>query len=166
MSLPEDMNPETNLVCKLRKSLYGLKQAPRCWNNKFSNFLKNYGFQQSQADKCVYVGHVSETKVFLIIYVDDGLVISSSKSVVETVLSELQKGFEVKVSEANHFIGIEIKRSADGSIFISQEAYIKQIISRFGFEDANPISVPADPQTNITGNSSVYLEDGEVPYRQ
>lgn len=94
------------------------------------------------------------------------MVISSSKSVVETVLSELQKSFEVKVSEANHFVGIEIKRSADGSIFISQEVYIKQIIKRFGFEDANPISVPADPQTNVTGTSSVYLEDGEVPYRQ
>ena len=167
MSLPDDMNNKPNLVCKLRKALYGLKQAPRCWNHKFNGFLKTYGFQQSDADKCVYSGNINETKVLLVIYVDDGLLISPSKQAIETVLLELQKTFEVKVSEANYYVGIEIKRDIDGSIFISQEAYIRQIIQRFGFDNANPVSVPSDPQTNITGAvNSVYLEENEVPYRQ
>ena len=47
-----------NHVCKLIKSLYGLKQSPRCWYSAFKDYLESMGFEQSEADPCVYVRNI------------------------------------------------------------------------------------------------------------
>lgn len=71
-----------NLVCKLNRSLYGLKQSPRCWNRKFVSFLNKYKFRQLKTDQCVFVGCIANFKVYLAIYVDDGLLLSKSKTAI------------------------------------------------------------------------------------
>ena len=48
-------------------------------------------------------------------------------------------------------IGIEITKS-DNSILISQEKYIENILKREGMEDANPVSMPMDPNDKIKPN--------------
>ena len=54
MNVPDGVKKSTNMVRKLKRALYGLKQAPRCWYRRFDDFLRNLGFRQCQADKCVY----------------------------------------------------------------------------------------------------------------
>ena len=75
MKLPEGFINEENgdLICRLRRSLYGLKQSPRCWNEKFVGFLKNFNFKSIESEKCVFVGVFKGFKVYLALYVDDGL---------------------------------------------------------------------------------------------
>lgn len=167
MSPPEGLNCEKGLVCKLKKSLYGLKQSPRCWNNKFNSFLTNFGFVQSNADKCIYKGELDGIKVLLILYVDDGIIMSTNMCVINKVLFELQKNFEITISKVKYFVGLEITQNKnDGSIFISQENYIKNVVNRFGLEDANPVSTPGDPHVNLSVDNGPVLKEGEVPYRQ
>lgn len=103
MFLPDGIKDKysSNSVCKLRKSLYGLKQAPRCWNKTFNNFLCSFGFKQCESDRCVYQGQVNNEKVFLALYVDDGLIISKKISSIETVLNKLKDQFEITFNEAN-----------------------------------------------------------------
>ncbi len=72
MEQPEGFTQEgEHLVCKLHKSLYGLKQSPRAWNQKLDAFLKNIKFVRSDADFNVYVAKVGDVKFFIVIYVDD-----------------------------------------------------------------------------------------------
>lgn len=165
MRLPQGAATESGEICKLKKSLYGLKQAPRCWNQKFNGFLKNFGFQQCNSDKCIYVGEQNGSKVLLIIYVDDGLIISRDKNAIDTVLDELRGTFDITVNSLNYFVGLEINRSADG-IFIHQSSYIKQVIQRFGLEDANPCSTPADRHATTVEEEGQILAEGDVPYRE
>lgn len=166
MRLPSGFANTERQVCKLKKSLYGLKQAPRCWNSKFDSVLKEFGFKQSEADKCVYNGTVLNYKVLLIIYVDDGLIISEDSHAIEIVLKNLQQNFETTVCDTGYFVGLQINQHQDGSIFINQHKYIQQIINRFGQDDSKPISVPADPNTNLAVNEVDKNCTGEVPYRQ
>ncbi|KAJ8703697.1 hypothetical protein PYW08_016864 [Mythimna loreyi] len=63
MIIPDGVKAPANKICKLNKSLYGLKQASRCWNQKFTNFLLKFGFVQSQADNCVFVGNFNGIKL-------------------------------------------------------------------------------------------------------
>lgn len=68
-----------DMVCLLKKSLYGLKQSPRQWNKRFDGFMKDQGFRQSPYDQCVYVsGEDMKSMIYLLIYVDDMLLVSKS----------------------------------------------------------------------------------------
>ena len=45
------------------------------------------------------------------------------------------------MKELNYFLGLQIKQLKEG-IFINQAKYIKDLIKKFGMEDATPVSTP------------------------
>ena len=67
------------LVCKLKKSLYRLKQSPRMWYQKFDTFIWGLGFTRSKADHCVYFKLIGDHVIYLVLYVDDMLVVGNDK---------------------------------------------------------------------------------------
>uniref|UniRef100_A0A1Y1N3J9 Reverse transcriptase Ty1/copia-type domain-containing protein n=1 Tax=Photinus pyralis TaxID=7054 RepID=A0A1Y1N3J9_PHOPY len=95
MAPPLGVTTEQGLVCKLNKSLYGLKQAPRCWNKKFGSFLKSFGFKQCESDKCVYVGNFNNETVILVIYVDDGLILTKKENLLHKITDKMKQTFEI-----------------------------------------------------------------------
>lgn len=149
MTPPEGTNIEPGVVCKLKKALYGLKQAPRCWYQTLNNFLTSLNLKQCEADKCVYKGEFDKYKVIIVIFVDDGLIMSKN---IKKILQQLQNRFEVTVNETlNYFVGLEILRDRKNkTIFIHQTNYIQQIINRFKMTDATPANTPADVNTTLT----------------
>lgn len=163
VEIPDGVLVDKSNVLKLNRSLYGLKQASRCWNKKFTEFLKSYGFVQSQADYCVYVRNVENIKVILIIYVDDALIISSSKKIIKDIISFLKQAFKIKELNLSYFVGIEVLKF-DNCICLHQREYIEQIVKIFNMSECNPASTPADPNVVI----SKSLEDSTVnfPYRE
>lgn len=163
IEVPEGVSLSKNYVLKLNKSLYGLKQASRCWNKRFTNFLIKYGFKQSQADNCVYIGIFNNIRVYLIIYVDDALVISSSKQLIQEIIEYLKQEFKIKQMNLKYFVGMEIER-INNCIYIHQRDYIEQIIQKFCMSNANPVSTPADVNVIISKN----LDENTVnfPYRE
>ena len=42
------------MVCHLRKALYGIREAPKAWNDLFTSWLIECGFEQSLVDPCVF----------------------------------------------------------------------------------------------------------------
>ena len=82
---------QENKVCKLLKSIYGLKQASHSWSIRFDQAVKTYGFEQSVDEPCVYK-HVKDKKiVFLVLYVDDILLIRNDTRVLTSVKVWLAK---------------------------------------------------------------------------
>ena len=72
---PEDARK----VCKLKRSIYGLKQASRSWNLRFDEVVKSFGFIQNGEEAFVYKKVSGSTISFLILYVDDILLIANDK---------------------------------------------------------------------------------------
>ena len=64
-------------VCKLQRSIYGLKQASRSWNMRFDKCIKSYGFVRNGEEPCIYKWVNVSVVVFLILYVDDILLIGN-----------------------------------------------------------------------------------------
>jgi hypothetical protein len=80
MEQPKGFTQEgEHLVCKLHKSLYGLKQSPRAWNQKINAFLKSIEFVRSDVDFSIYVVQVGNVKFFLVIYVNDLILVCNNK---------------------------------------------------------------------------------------
>lgn len=165
IEIPEGVNINSKYVLKLNKSLYGLKQASRCWNKRFTEFLKKYGFIQCQADNCIYIGFFKNVKVFLIIYVDDALIVSESKQIIKEIIDNLKQEFKIKELNLTYFVGMEIKRK-DSCICISQRDYIRQIIEKFSMTNANPASTPADINVKFTKNDDDDESTSNFPYRE
>jgi hypothetical protein len=65
---------QEHMALRLHKALYGLKQAGRQWNQKINDFLHSIGFQNADADQCIYIKKVSGTFILIGLYVDDLLI--------------------------------------------------------------------------------------------
>ena len=66
-----------NKVCKLQRSIYGLVQASRNWNICFDEMIKAFGFMQTYGEACVYKKVSGSSVAFLILYVDDVLLMGN-----------------------------------------------------------------------------------------
>ena len=77
---PEDfVDPNgAKKVCKLQQSIYGLVQASRSWNISFDSVIKAYGFIQTFGEACIYKKVSGSSVAFLILYVDDILLIGNN----------------------------------------------------------------------------------------
>jgi hypothetical protein len=111
-----------HLVCKLQKSLYGLKQSPRAWNQKLDAFLKSIEFMKSDADPNVYVAQVGDVKFFIVVYVDDLILVCNNQTKLLQIKEELSQKFEMKdFGELHFFLGMEVERNRDeGLLRINQ----------------------------------------------
>lgn len=171
MEIPEGLAVEEtsertgkNVVCRLRKSLYGLKQAPRCWNIKFSAFLKEFRFKESEADKCIFVGSVDECTVYLALFVDDGLIAAKSQAVLESVIEHLSNAFKITIGDSSMFVGMQIERDRKRkSIFVHQSAYVKRVLNKFRMSDAKPGCIPSDPHSVLCPMSKEEIKNESVP---
>ena len=95
-------------VCKLQKSIYGLKQTSRSWNIRFDKSVKLFEFIQCPDEPCVYKRSSGNVIVFLILYVDDILIIGNDVGTLSSIKVWLSKQFDMKdLGEANHILGIK-----------------------------------------------------------
>lgn len=83
-------------VCHLQKAIYGLKQAPRAWFQRLSTFLLQYSFTQSQADHSLFIYLSNSTTMFLLLYVDDIILIGNQPSLVSSFIITSSKEFELR----------------------------------------------------------------------
>jgi histone deacetylase 1/2 len=65
-------------LCRLDKALYGLKQAPRAWHARLAYVLHQHGFVASTADTSLFILQRPDVHIYLLVYVDDIVVLSSS----------------------------------------------------------------------------------------
>ncbi|KAJ9552448.1 hypothetical protein OSB04_016493 [Centaurea solstitialis] len=101
-----------NKVCKLLKSIYGLKQASRSWNLHFDERIKEFGFAKSEFEPCVYTKFSGSIVTFLVLYVDDILLIGNDVPTLQSVKSWLSRCFQMKdLAEAAYILGIKIYRN-------------------------------------------------------
>jgi hypothetical protein len=104
-------------ICKLEKSLYGLKQAPRAWFARLSSKLQALGFFPSKADVSLFIYKDSLVTVYILVYVDDIIVVSSTTSAADRLLQQLRCDFPVKdLGVLGYFLGIEVKHLQDGIV--------------------------------------------------
>ena len=94
----------TNKVCKLKKSIYGLKQASRSWNRRFDEIIRLSGLIKNE-EPCVYKKVSGSMTVFLVLYIDDILIIGNDIGLMQSVKAYLCKNFSVKdMGEASYIL--------------------------------------------------------------
>ncbi|KAJ9543849.1 hypothetical protein OSB04_023556 [Centaurea solstitialis] len=133
-----------NKVCKLLKSIYGLKQASRSWNLHFDERIKEFGFAKSEFEPCVYTKFSGSIVTFLVLYVDDILLIGNDVPTLQSVKTWLSKCFQMKdLGEAAYILGIKIYRNRSRRLIgLSQSTYIDKILKRFRMDESKKGFIP------------------------
>ncbi|GJR15522.1 retrotransposon protein, putative, ty1-copia subclass [Tanacetum coccineum] len=154
MEKPEGfVNPKyRNRVCKLKHSIYGLKQASRQWNKRFDNEMKKFGFIQNHDEPCVYLKPSGSNVTFLILYVDDILIMGNNIPMLQDVKSYIGRCFAMKnLGEAAYILGIKIYRDRSWRLIgLCQSAYIEKILKRYHMENSKCESIPMQEKLRLS----------------
>jgi hypothetical protein len=131
-------------ICKLQKSIYRLKQASQSWNICFDEVVKGFGFHQNEEEACVYKKESGSVVVFLILYVDDMLLIGNDIPIIESIKASLKKSFSMKdLVEAAYILGIRIYRDRSKRLIgLSQVTYIEKVLKWFNMEQSKKGFLP------------------------
>jgi hypothetical protein len=141
-------------ICKLDKALYGLKQAPRAWYSRLSSKLQALGLIPSKADTSLFLFNKSGVTIFVLIYVVDIIVTSSSDYAISALLKDLNDNFAIKyLGDLHYFLGLEVKKIPNGLV-LTQEKYAHDLLAK-----ANMLECKAAP-TPLSSSEFLSLYDG------
>ena len=106
------VNPEgANKMCKLQRCIYGLVRACWSWNIRFDELIKAYSFIQTFGEACIYKKVSGSSVAFLILYVDDILLIGNDAEFLDCIKGYLNKNFSKKdLGEAAYTLSMKIYR--------------------------------------------------------
>jgi hypothetical protein len=80
---------------------------------------------------------------YLLAYVDDLLHAATSSDVIAKTKKALKLTYGLKEpGRAEYILGIQIRHLVDGSLFLSQAKYIRDVLSRFQMMDSRPTTTP------------------------
>ncbi|KAK3026412.1 hypothetical protein RJ639_041424 [Escallonia herrerae] len=95
---------------------------------------------------------MNEKRDILIVclYVDDLIFTGNCVKIFDDLKKEMAKEFEMTdIGLMSYYLGIEVKQRDDG-IFISQEAYAKEVLKRFNMKNCNPISISIEVEKKLS----------------
>jgi histone deacetylase 1/2 len=99
--------------------------------------------------------------MFVLVYVDDIIVASSSPEATKALLMDLEKEFALKdLGDLHYFLGIEVKRGVDG-LLLSQQRYVTDVVKRANMGNCKPVDTPisTSEKLSITEGTSLSEED-------
>ncbi|GAA0179793.1 transmembrane signal receptor [Lithospermum erythrorhizon] len=146
-------------VCKLRKSVYGLKQASRVWYQRFADHVSNLGFVHSKSDHSLFIYKYGSNTAYLLLYVDDIILTTSSESIRQSIMSSLNAEFSMKdLVRLSYFLGIVVTYHTSG-LFLSHKKYVEALISRAGMSSCNLSATPIDTKSKLGSTSGTRCDN-------
>ncbi|WVZ93414.1 hypothetical protein U9M48_039394 [Paspalum notatum var. saurae] len=122
-------------------------------------------------EPCVYKKVSGSALVFLVLYVDDILLIGNDIPMLEAVKDSLRKSFSMKdLGEAAYILGIKIYRDRSKCLIgLSQSTYIDIVLKRFNMHDSKKGFLHMSPGTILSKTQCPSTTDeqkrmSEIPY--
>nr|GEZ29820.1 putative retrotransposon protein [Tanacetum cinerariifolium] len=137
-----------------------LKQASKQWNKRFDDEIKKFGFTKNRDEPCVYIKASGSNITFLILYVDDILIMGNSIPMLQSVKTYLGKCFAMKdLGEAAYILEIKIYRDRSKQLIgLCQSAYIEKILKQYCMKNSKRRSIPMQEKRKLS-KSQVYGGD-------
>jgi hypothetical protein len=148
-----------------------MKQASWSWNIHFDKVVKGFGFLQNEEEACVYKKESGSSIAFLILFVDDILLMGNDIPMLESVKTSLKNSFSMKdLGEAAYILGIRIYRDRSRRLVgLSQYTYIDKVLKRFSMEQSKKGFLPILHGIHLSKTQCPLMTDeldrmSKVPY--
>jgi hypothetical protein len=92
--------------------------------------------------------------IMVAIYVNNLVIISSSIEHINQIKTKLLAKFNITdLKEIKNLLGIEILRLEDGSVFIHQNRYLTNTLTKYSIQSYTPYATPIVPRITANGES-------------
>jgi hypothetical protein len=115
------------------------------------------GFVPSKSDTSLFIYRKSHTTIYMLIYVDDIIVASSSQAATDALLKDLSHEFALKdLGDLHFFLGVEVNK-VDNGIVLSQAKYAQDILTRVGMTNCTGVATPLSASEKLTAHQGDLL---------
>ena len=126
---------------------------------------------KNEDEPCVYKKVSGSAIVFLVLYVDDILLIGNDIPTLQSVKSWLGKCFSMKdLGESAYILGIKIYRDRSQRLLgLSQSGYINKVLKRFSMQDSKRGLLPMSHGIKLSKSQCPTMKDerermDKIPY--
>ena len=133
----------------LKKTLYGLRRSPRHWYETCKKALEEVGLTPLPNAPCIFTGTLieGEAPLYLGLFVDDFCYYSQCKEVETKFEKEFGSKFTIDFQkDIKYFLGIKFQcekdENGDVTVFMSQGADIKDLITKASLNTSNTVRTP------------------------
>lgn len=124
--------------------------------------MLEHGFVCCKSEPCLFVKTVKGQRTYVMIHVDDALIVGSRSSVDHAKVL-MKSSLDLRdIGPARFFLGLEISKKNDGGYKLTQRKYISDILLKFGMENSQPKSTPlpvGKKHTKQPTETTPYLPD-------
>jgi hypothetical protein len=123
--------------------------------------LQALDFLSLKADTSLFLYNKSNIMKFVLIYVDDIIVTSSSDKAIQALLHDLKNDFAMKdLGELNYFLGIEVKKICNG-LLLAQENFAAELLAKIGMTKctSSPTPLSSTKKFSLVYGSPIGPED-------
>jgi hypothetical protein len=116
------------------------------------------GFTAIGSDSSLLVYSHGAQAAYLLVYVDDIILTTSTPSLLNDVINKLRQAFAIKNLGALHFfLGVQVRRDDDGFL-LNQSQYTEDILERARMANCKPASTAVGAKPS--GADGKHVEDG------
>ncbi|XP_019151972.1 PREDICTED: uncharacterized protein LOC109148690 [Ipomoea nil] len=134
------------------------------WFKRLHDFLVSAGFLSSKTDISLFHYSTGTSRVYLLVYVDDIIMIGNDSVLISELLRRLSTTFKIRdLGAPSFFLGIETVKDNTGFL-LSQQRYMKDILNRAGMTDCKPLATPAAVTQPVTPSDQPF--DNPTQYRR
>ena len=118
------------------------------WFEHFSSVVTDAGFKPSDRDPALFV-HTSRGRTLLLPYVDDMIITGDDSQFIDFVKKRLNDKFLMTdLGTLHYFLGLEVSSTPAG-IYLSQEKYIQDLLSRAALTDQRTVDTPMELRVHL-----------------
>jgi hypothetical protein len=124
----------------------------------FSSFIQVIGFTPSLSDTSLFVYRHNNDTSYLLIYVDNIILIASSQTFLAHIITLFSSEFSMTdLGLVYHFLGITVLRDTSG-LFLSQRQCILDVLSRAGMLDCQSSCTHVDTSFKLPANGEPFSD--------
>jgi hypothetical protein len=119
--------------------------------------MSHLGFISSKADTSLFIFRRDGVQIFMLVYVDDIVIVGSTPKAIERLVRSLSIAFPIKdLGPLEYFLGLEASYNSRG-MTLTQHKYVLDLLLHVGMENCNPTSTLLVPSEHLARDTGALL---------